>query len=91
MPTGRSGVAVTALDDWVYLFGGETFTPEERTFDEAERYHPEEDRWERLPAMPTASHGLDAAEVEGAIYVIAGGSEAGFAFSGVNERLIPDD
>ncbi|WP_181421971.1 Kelch repeat-containing protein [Halomonas sp. LBP4] len=91
VPTGRSGVSATALDDWVYLFGGETFTPERRTFDEAERYHLEEDRWERLPAMPTARHGLDAAAVEGAIYVIAGGPEAGFAFSDLNERLIPDD
>ncbi|GGX98785.1 hypothetical protein GCM10007160_28150 [Litchfieldella qijiaojingensis] len=91
VPSGRSGVAVTVLDDWVYLFGGETFAPEERTFDEAERYHPEEDRWESLPAMPTARHGLDAAAVDGAIYVIAGGPEAGFAFSDLNERLIPDD
>jgi N-acetylneuraminic acid mutarotase len=90
VPTGRSGVAATVLDDWVYLFGGETFSPERRTFDDAERYHPGEDRWERLPAMPTARHGLDAAAVAGAIYVIAGGPEAGFAFSDVNERLIPD-
>ncbi len=65
MPTGRSGVAVTALDDWVYLFGGETVTPEERTFDEAERYRLAEDRRERLPAMPTARHGLDAVAVAG--------------------------
>lgn len=91
VPTGRSGVAVTVLDGWVYLFGGETFTPERRTFDEAERYHLEEDRWERLPPMPTARHGLDAAAVDGAIYVIAGGPDAGFAFSDLNERLTPGE
>lgn len=89
VPTGRSGVAVTALDGWVYLFGGETFDPEDRTFDDAERYSLKEDRWERLPAMPTARHGLDAAAVDQAIFVIAGGPDAGFAFSGVNERLVP--
>ena len=91
VPTGRSGVAVAVLDGKIYLFGGETFEPRERTFDEAERYSLEENRWERLPPMPTARHGLDAAAVGGAIYVISGGPDAGFAFSDVNERLIPED
>lgn len=91
VPTGRSGVAVAALDGWIYLFGGETFRPERRTFDEAERYNLEDDRWEQLPAMPTARHGLGAAAIRGAIYVIAGGPDAGFAFSAANERLVPDD
>jgi N-acetylneuraminic acid mutarotase len=91
VPTGRSGVAVAVLDGRVYLFGGETFRPERRTFDEAERYDPRADAWEALPPMPTARHGLGAAAVDGAIYVISGGPEAGFAFSDRNERLVPAD
>ena len=91
VPTGRSGVAVAVLDGRVYLFGGETFRPERRTFDEAERYDPRADAWESLPPMPTARHGLGAAAVGGAIHVISGGPEAGFAFSDRNERLVPAD
>ncbi|WP_018232554.1 Kelch repeat-containing protein [Thioalkalivibrio thiocyanodenitrificans] len=91
VPTGRSGVAAAVLDGHVYLFGGETFVPRRRTFDEAERYDPRTDAWEVLPAMPTARHGLGAAAVDGAIHVISGGPEAGFAFSDRNERLVPGD
>jgi hypothetical protein len=91
VPTGRSGVAAVALGGWVYLFGGESFDPVRRTFAEAERYHPGEDRWEAMPPMPTARHGLGAAAVGDAIHVVAGGPEAGFAFSDANERLVPGD
>jgi N-acetylneuraminic acid mutarotase len=91
VPTGRSGVAAVALDGWVYLFGGESFDPVRRTFDEAERYDPEGDRWEAMPPMPTARHGLGAAVVGDAIYVVSGGPEAGFAFSDANERLVPGE
>jgi N-acetylneuraminic acid mutarotase len=91
VPTGRSGVAVAVLGPHVYLFGGETFQPRRRTFDEAERYDPRADAWEALPAMPTARHGLGAAALGDAIYVISGGPDAGFAFSDRNERLVPED
>jgi N-acetylneuraminic acid mutarotase len=91
VPTGRSGVAVAVLGRHVYLFGGETFVPRRRTFDEAERYDPRADTWETLPPMPTARHGLGAAALDGAVHVISGGPEAGFAFSDRNERLVPAD
>jgi hypothetical protein len=90
LPTGRSGVAAVALDGWMYLFGGETFDPgAERTFDAAERYNPSEDRWEVLPPMPSARHGLGAAVVGRAIYVVSGGPEPGFSFGTAHERLMP--
>ena len=90
MPTGRSGVAAEVVGDWFYLFGGETFAEgEERTFDEAERYHLEEDRWEELSPMPTARHGLGATTLNGHIYVVSGGPEPGFAFGDHNERFTP--
>ena len=89
VPTGRSGVAAVSLGRFVYLFGGEQFTVQTGTFDEAERYDPAANSWARLPNMPTARHGLGAAVVDGLIYVISGGPTAGFAFSDLNERLTP--
>lgn len=90
LPTGRSGIAVVAHGGMVYVFGGETVRLLRRkTFDEAERYEPAAQRWERLPPMPTARHGLGAATLGGAIYVVSGGPEPGMAFGAANERLIP--
>jgi N-acetylneuraminic acid mutarotase len=88
VPTGRSGIAVVAHRGMVYVFGGETVRPGlSKTFDEAERYDPAAGRWERLPPMPTARHGLGAAPFGDAIYVIGGGPQPGFAFGTANERL----
>jgi N-acetylneuraminic acid mutarotase len=90
LPTGRSGVAAVALGGWMYVFGGETFDPgAARTFDDAERYNAAEDRWERLPPMPSSRHGLGAAVVDDSIYVVSGGPEPGFSFGIANERLDP--
>lgn len=87
VPTGRSGVAVLAHGGHFYVFGGETFTEPERTFDSAERYDPRAGRWEQLPSMPTARHGLGAAVVRNRIHVVSGGPGPGFTFSDVHERL----
>jgi len=88
VPTGRSGIAVVGHGGKVYVFGGETVrTGLSKTFDEAERFDPAAGRWERLPAMPTARHGLGAAAFGDAIYVLSGGPEPGFAFGIANERL----
>lgn len=89
VPTGRSGTAAVALGGWAYFFGGEQFDSVIGTFDAAERYDPAGDRWEALPPLPTARHGLGAGAIGGDIYVISGGPQAGFAFSGINERLTP--
>jgi N-acetylneuraminic acid mutarotase len=92
LPTGRSGVAAERLGEWVYVFGGETFDRgAARTFDSAERYHIGLDRWEVLPSMPTARHGLGAAVVDDSICVISGGPEPGFSFGTDNECFIPVD
>lgn len=90
LPTGRSGVAGAVLDGRFYVFGGETFGPDGgRTFEEAERFDPAAGRWERLPAMPTARHGVGAAVVDDAIYVVSGGPQPGFHYGTANERLVP--
>jgi N-acetylneuraminic acid mutarotase len=89
IPTGRSGIAVVSHDGMIYVFGGETIGRiRRRTFDAAERYDPASGRWQRLPPMPTARHGLGAASLAGSIHVLSGGPRAGMAFGTANERLI---
>jgi N-acetylneuraminic acid mutarotase len=87
MPTGRSGIAAAVMDGNAFVFGGETFGSERRTFDEAEAYDPRTDSWTTLPPMPTARHGLGAATVGGRIHVLSGGPEAGLSYSSANEYL----
>jgi N-acetylneuraminic acid mutarotase len=87
VPTGRSGVAVVEHGGYVYVFGGETFGENQRTFRDAERFDSRTNRWETLPAMPTARHGLGAAPYGGGIFVISGGPRPGFSFGGANEYL----
>jgi hypothetical protein len=89
VPTGRSGIAVVEHQGYVYVFGGETGGQVSKTFDEAERFDPRTNTWESLPPMPTARHGLGAAAVGNAIFVISGGPRPGLAFSGANEMLTP--
>ena len=90
VPTDRSGVAALILDSRFYLFGGEEiFGLFRDTFDEAERFDPATGTWEAVARMPTARHGLGAAVLDGAIYVVGGGPEPGFTFSGANERFEP--
>jgi len=88
VPTGRSGVAVLEHGGYVYTFGGERLDePNERTFDDAERFDPRTNQWERLAPMPTARHGLGAAAIGNSIYVISGGPGPAFTFGDANERL----
>ena len=89
VPTGRSGVAAVEMDGFVYVFGGETFSPP-TTFNNVERYDPNNDSWVALPPMPTARHGLGAGATDGRIHVVSGGPQAGLSFSDVHEVLKPE-
>jgi N-acetylneuraminic acid mutarotase len=89
MPTGRSGIAAVSHRDRLYVFGGETVRRfSSRTFDQAERFDPATGRWEALPPMPTARHGLGAAAMGGAIYVVSGGPQPGLSLGSANERVV---
>lgn len=89
MPTGRSGIAVVAHRNRLYVFGGETVRMlSSKTFDEAERFDPATGRWERLPPMPTARHGLGAASFGDAIYVLSGGPKPRLTLGVANERVV---
>jgi N-acetylneuraminic acid mutarotase len=89
VPTGRSGVAVLAHAGHIYAFGGERLDePNRRTFDDAERFDPRTNQWQRLPPMTTARHGLGAAAVRNAIHVISGGPGPAFTFGSAHERIV---
>jgi N-acetylneuraminic acid mutarotase len=89
LPTGRSGIAVVAHRERIYVFGGETVRAlSSKTFREAERFDPSTGSWARLPPMPTGRHGLGAASMGDAIFVLSGGPRPGLAFSTANERLV---
>ena len=87
MPTPRSGISAAALNERVYVFGGEA---PEGTFDKVEVYDPRNDRWSDAGTrLPTARHGLGAAVVDGHIFVIAGGTSPGGSAASVNEIYNP--
>jgi N-acetylneuraminic acid mutarotase len=86
MPTARGGLTATALNNRIYVFGGEAFGPD-RTFSENEIYDPETNRWTQGPPMPTARHGLTAQALRDTIFVIAGGETAGLSVTGQTEAL----
>jgi hypothetical protein len=89
MPTGRSGIAVVAHGGRLYVFGGETVRMlSSKTFDEAERFDPGTGRWELLPPMPTGRHGLGAASLGDAIYVLSGGPKPRLSLGAANERVV---
>jgi N-acetylneuraminic acid mutarotase len=86
MPTPRGGIAAATVtsNGEIYVFGGEA---PEKTFDNTEIYNPTTDSWSTGPPIPTARHGLAAADVGGKIYVIGGGPTPDISFANVVEIL----
>jgi N-acetylneuraminic acid mutarotase len=78
----RSGHAAVALGPWIVVFGGEepgrTIAPVELLV---------LDRWTAPTRLPTPRHGLGAAAVGSAIYVLSGGKRPALSVSGANEAL----
>ncbi|HEU5446589.1 MAG TPA: kelch repeat-containing protein, partial [Nitrososphaeraceae archaeon] len=82
MPSKRSGIAATAINNSLFVFGGEDLT---RTFGNNEKYDTDNGKWASLESMPTPRHGLAAVSVDNRIFVIGGGPEPGLSVSDVNE------
>ena len=85
IPTKRSGLAACAVNDTIYVLGGEL----PGVFATNERYLVTLDLWERSEPMPTARHGLAVAHVDRKIYAIGGGLVAGLLATGVVEVFTP--
>ena len=82
MPSKRSGIAATSLNESIYVLGGEQ---NQGTFNNNERYDPATDTWSEELPMPTARHGLGVASYDDKIYVIGGGPHTGLSVSNKNE------
>ncbi|MCZ6795317.1 MAG: galactose oxidase [Planctomycetota bacterium] len=69
MPWNRGASGVAAIDDRIYVAGGQNGGT---SFDDFAVYRVAEDRWEELPSMPTARNHLAAAVVDGIFYAVGG-------------------
>jgi Kelch motif len=75
----RSEMPAVVIDDLIYVVGGLVSGPQGyAATDGVERYRPEEDRWEPLPALPSPRHHTMAAANEGLLYVLGGFGVDGF-------------
>jgi N-acetylneuraminic acid mutarotase len=66
--------------------GGER-APDGNAFNANEEYNPVTNSWRILEPMPTGRHGAVAGTINGVVYVVAGGPQAGSSFSSVNEAF----
>jgi N-acetylneuraminic acid mutarotase len=82
MPSKRSGIAAAAINNSIFVFGGEDLT---RTYGNNEKYDTESGKWTLLESMPTSRHGLAAVSVGNKIFVIGGGPKPGYSVTGINE------
>lgn len=74
LPTPRGGFASAVLGKEILIIGGEGGG---KTYAEVEAYNTTTDSWRTLAPMPTARHGIQAAECNGGVYVAAGGTKQG--------------
>ena len=87
---GGTGKAVWYHDEF-YVFGGETQTNPgghanpQGTYDRVDVYDPATNTWRLDAEMPTARHGIYPLKFGNRIFVVAGGTSAGFSKSDVVE------
>jgi N-acetylneuraminic acid mutarotase len=85
MPTNRSGLAAAALNDNIFVMGGEK---KPGSFDINEKYNIQTNTWTSEPPMPTSRLGHDAVELNGKIYVMGGKTSQGIdTITDANEVL----
>jgi hypothetical protein len=71
IPTPREHLGAASDGQFVYAVGGRALSPDKNTA-ALDRYDPEDDRWQRLPDMPTARGGLAAAIADGNLFALGG-------------------
>ena len=82
MPSKRSWIAASAINNSFFVFGGEDLT---KTYNNNEKYDTEDGKWTSQVPMPNSRHGLAAFSVDNRIFVIGGGPKPGLSVSDVNE------
>jgi non-specific serine/threonine protein kinase len=71
IPTPREHLAAASDGSYLYAVGGRALSADQITA-ALERYDPSANRWEQLPAMPTARGSLGAAIVDNRLIVVGG-------------------
>jgi N-acetylneuraminic acid mutarotase len=72
MPTSRGGIHANAVENRLYVIGGDQFVANSVPSGLVEVYDPAKDAWERKADMPTARGFFGTAVVDGYIYAIGG-------------------
>ena len=72
MPTPRMGIHANAVDDRIYVIGGDQIIAGSVPSGLVEVYDPSTDTWTRKADMPTARGFFGTAVVDGKIYAIGG-------------------
>ena len=73
MPTARSGHGWTTYQNKIYIAGGEHRDYHiEGVLRDVEVFDPAANDWDKLPALPTARHGVNLAAYNGKLFVIGG-------------------
>lgn len=85
LPTPRGGFGTAVVGDEILVIGGER---PDGALGSVESYDTGTDSWRTLEPMPTARHGVQAAVLDGAVYVAAGGVAPGAAPTDVTEALV---
>jgi hypothetical protein len=75
LPSRRGAMGVAAIEEKIYAAGGQDGST---SFADFAVYDVLEDRWETLPAMPTARNHLAAAVVDGIFHAVGGRAESLF-------------
>ena len=89
MPDAQAGLAIAALDQQLWVFGGEFFQQGGGVFRKVWSYSPADNHWQQQGDMPVARHGLGAVALDDAIYVLGGATAAGLKqTSAVLERVV---
>lgn len=82
MPSKRSGIAASAINNSFFVFGGEDLA---KTYNNNEKYETKDGKWASQEPLPTSRHGLAAVSVDKRIFVVGGGPKPGLSVSDVNE------
>ena len=87
LPTPRGGFGAALIGDEIFVIGGEGGG---FAYNTVEAYDIVADTWTTYTPMPTARHGIQAAECDGLIYVAAGHEvQGGLGKSDVTEVFAP--
>jgi hypothetical protein len=89
LPLPQAGTASAVYDSALMVMGGEIFVPNAGVFPNVWRYRLDRDRWQAMPDLPTARHGLGAGMLGNQLHAIGGATRpSGNGTAASNEYLV---